>query len=100
MSHHETVPFILREAANVFEQRAQEYGDVTKSFDNITAQFLALSGIDLTEVEAAKFLMALKLARLMENDRHEDSYLDLAVYSCIALAFVRRRIRLEATENV
>ena len=89
----EDVPSILREAADIFEQRSNEYGSVRESFDAIRNAHYGLTGNDLSPTEVAKFLMSVKLGRLAVNDCHEDSYLDLAVYSCICLSFVRMAAR-------
>lgn len=83
-----TVPEMLREAAATYEERNKLYGDNYKSFGIVMASLFPL-GIRLLSVDDFNRFGVLvqvvsKLTRYAENfgrGGHDDSLLDLAVYS-------------------
>lgn len=74
---------LLREAADVFEQRGQEYGPASKSIGNIAALWTVITGHPITPTQAAAMLVGLKLARLKHQPHHRDSIVDIAGYAAV-----------------
>lgn len=82
-----TVPEMLREGADVYEERNKLYGDNYKNFGNAFAPLLA--GITLNtpaDVNRIGVLIQMlsKISRYVENwarGGHDDSLLDLSVYT-------------------
>jgi len=86
----ETVPGILREAAETYEQRNPLYGDAYKHYGETMMGFFPL-GITLAEPEdwnrmGLFSMMVSKMHRIAANlstGGHRDSSLDLAVYAAM-----------------
>ena len=84
----QTVPEMLREAAETYEERNQLYGDNYRFFGDIMKALFPHS-INLSSTNdysryALLLLMAMKLdryAKQFDQGGHDDSLLDLAVYS-------------------
>jgi|APFre7841882654_1041346.scaffolds.fasta_scaffold37101_2 hypothetical protein len=83
-----SVPDLLRDAAALYEQRNQQYGDAYKRIGPIMMQLLS-GGIVLKSADdfnrmAIFTLIVIKLARYAQNfsdNGHTDSLDDLSVYS-------------------
>jgi hypothetical protein len=73
----------LRECADVFEQRAQEYGDITSSFERAASVATKLCGEAISPADVVRVLIAVKLSRLSHQPTHADSMIDLSVYAQI-----------------
>lgn len=88
MSVVKSVPEMLREAADVYEERSAAYGDNYKRFGAIM-MLLFPDGIDLSKAEAmcrfGIFVQVVsKVTRYAENFKrngHPDSLIDISVYS-------------------
>lgn len=78
----------LRECANIFEQRAKEYGAIDDSFTRAAIFASLLTGLDLTASHVARVLLAVKLSRLSHQPEHDDSLLDASVYLQIIRALI------------
>jgi hypothetical protein len=78
----------LRECADVFEQRAKEYGPIEPSFTRAAIFASLLTGLDITAAHVARVLIAVKLSRLAHQPGHDDSMVDASVYLQIVRALV------------
>ena len=85
----ETVPEMLRECAETYEARSPFYGDSYKTFGRVMRELFPGNAIKLNTVDdfnrySVLVMIVGKLIRYCENmDKggHDDSLLDLAVYS-------------------
>lgn len=75
---------ILNKASNTFTQRGQEYGSVNTSFTRASIIASAMLDRAISPYEIAVVMMAIKQARIANNPKSNDSYVDLSVYSAIA----------------
>ena len=72
---------ILQEALDLVDgERQEDYGPPRKMATRVSILALELFGIDLTPRQVIEFMMAMKLARLVETPDHRDSWVDLAGY--------------------
>lgn len=78
----------LRECADVFEQRAKEYGPIEPSFTRAAIFASLLTGLDITAAHVARVLLAVKLSRLSYQHGHDDSMVDGSVYLQIIRALI------------
>lgn len=73
---------LLREAERlVNSDRNTTYDDPTIDFARISGLWSVYLGRDLSTVDVAALMALLKLARIMGNPDHEDSWIDLAGYA-------------------
>lgn len=81
-----SAPALLREAANVIEERAAER-DLTRerSMKRAVAAFNTLTGSELSEVEGWLFMSVLKLSRATAGTFQSDDLHDCAAYVALAL---------------
>lgn len=78
---------ILREAANVIEERAllRDSPSGERSMAPTVSAFNALHlSADKTELDGWKFMCCLKLARASQGEFHLDDWIDLAGYAALA----------------
>ena len=71
---------ILQEALDTVEERQEVYGHPIIMAERVSSMFFEMTGIDLSPGQCIQFMMAMKLARLVETPDHRDSWLDLAGY--------------------
>ena len=97
-----TVPDMLRQSADTYEQRNKVYGDNYKRFGPILAQFFPNSIHLESEDDHKRFGVLVqivsKLTRYAENFRvggHDDSLLDMTVY-----ATMLRELDMEAKARI
>ena len=62
--------------------RAKEYGDAKKNFEDIARLWSVVPGIEVTAQQMALCMIMVKAARLMKTD-HEDSWIDIAGYAAL-----------------
>lgn len=60
--------------------RQSDYGHPRENFENIAAIWSVLLGTKIEWHQVASCMVALKLARLINNPMHEDSWKDIAGY--------------------
>lgn len=76
---------LLEHAAGIVTRRRHEYGDPRLLFEQIARRWSLTLGIDVTAAQAVACLIDLKLARLVQNPKHQDSITDIAGYAaCLA----------------
>jgi hypothetical protein len=82
-----TAPELLRRAADIIEQRGQQYDTGGKSQERsmprICEIFGETTGRQMTISEGYQFLIALKTARIETSPDHVDSYVDRLAYAAL-----------------
>lgn len=61
--------------------RQENYGRPEKNFANIATYWSVYLGRDIKAVDVAAMMILMKLARLENNPKHEDSWVDIAGYA-------------------
>lgn len=73
---------ILNSAKEIVTQdRNIQYGSPENSFNTISKLWRAYTGFPISPSDVAIMLALLKVARLKNNPKHEDSWIDLAGYA-------------------
>jgi len=65
----------------VFGARAKEYGPPIANFACIAIMWKEILGINITPAQVAMCMIAIKLTRLMQTEKHDDSWIDIAGYA-------------------
>ena len=63
--------------------RDEVYGDPRKNHARIAEMWSAILGVDVTAEEVVLCMIAVKMSRLCEAPRHEDSWVDIAGYAAL-----------------
>lgn len=79
MTPHE----VLNKAAVRVGEGDRDYGHALRNFRNIAELWGVLLGVPVTRAQVAQCLAALKLARLIHDPGHADSWVDLAGYAAL-----------------
>jgi len=74
---------ILTAAHDAVAQRGENYGKPSENFERIATLWSAYTMHPYSVEDVGIMMMLLKISRLMENPRHEDSWVDIAGYSAI-----------------
>ena len=74
---------MLREAAEVIKERGKAYGPMYKNMERIATLWGVCLGVPVTPVQVAMCMMAVKLARLVQTPKHQDSAVDIAGYAAV-----------------
>ena len=74
---------ILSAAHDAVAQRGENYGKPSENFERIATLWSAYTMHPYSVEDVGIMMMLLKISRLMENPRHEDSWVDIAGYSAI-----------------
>lgn len=61
--------------------RQENYGKPEKNFANIASYWSLYLGRDIKATDVAAMMILMKLARLENNPKHEDSWIDIAGYA-------------------
>ena len=73
---------ILEKAADIVDgERQKDYGSPEQAFKRIANLWGAYLGRELTAKDVSILMMLLKIARLMQNSEHADSWVDIAGYA-------------------
>ena len=76
---------LLEQAIHTIEERNREYGSVTESSTELAKRWSLTLGIDVTPQQVMLCMIDLKLVRLKQNPKHQDSVKDVAGYAaCLA----------------
>ena len=80
---------VLAEAMDLITgDRNRDYGEPIENFERIAAGWRVLLGAEVTPHQVALCMAWLKMARLVETPRHEDSYVDMTAYGALAAQLV------------
>jgi len=72
---------ILRKAIDVLANRAAIYGHAEDNAAKIAVGWSVIFGCEVSESQVALAMAWVKIARLIDNPKHEDSWVDLAGYA-------------------
>lgn len=76
--------FFIEKASDLISgERAENYGDATQSFNRIATIWSAILGFDVTAEQVAACMIGLKLGRLSNEMKHEDSWVDIVGYAAL-----------------
>lgn len=75
---------ILTDAIAILEERGQQYGDITPSFNRAAVMATAMLDKTITPRDVAMVLLAVKMSRLANDPSHRDSVVDGINYLVIA----------------
>jgi len=87
MDHKE----VLANAISTLEDRGQEYGDVSDTFERVCSIYNLMTGEAFTPWQANMFMMALKMARIRTNRSKSDNYVDGINYLAFAGQFAQAK---------
>ena len=73
----------LDEAREAVRDRGVAYGKPVDSFNKLAKLWSAYKGTEFTVHDVGIMLMMLKMARLMNDETHEDSWVDIAGYAAV-----------------
>ena len=74
---------LLQHALNIFETRRAEYGEANVLFHEIAKRWSLTLGKEIRPAEVVLCLLELKLARLTQDNAHQDSITDIAGYAAV-----------------
>lgn len=63
--------------------RATNYGDAYKNHERIAKLWSVVLGVEVTVSQVYLCLNQLKVSRLIETPKHEDSWIDIAGYAAL-----------------
>ena len=75
---------IMRNAAEIFNERNPKYGDMRVGMNNVAQIASIITGIELTAHDVALVLHAVKLLRLSGDRKNPDHYIDGVNYMAFA----------------
>jgi len=84
---------ILRQCADIAEERGEKYGDVILNFQDISNILATMFGMSLNMEEICKVFIATKISR-EKNAHQEDNLLDWINYTAILLYIQRHDERI------
>tara|TARA_R100000935_G_C2730534_1_gene121774 strand:+ start:249 stop:563 length:315 start_codon:yes stop_codon:yes gene_type:complete len=67
----------------IIGDRDQEYGNAFTNFDDIAKGWSVIFREEVTREQVALCMAWVKMARLVKNPEHEDSWIDIAGYSAL-----------------
>lgn len=72
---------LLEQAIHTIGERNREYGSITESATDLAQRWSLTLGIEVTPQQVMLCLIDLKLVRLKQNPKHQDSIKDIAGYA-------------------
>ena len=75
---------IMRNAAEIFNDRNPKYGDMRVGMENVAQISTIITGIQLSAHDIALILHAVKLSRLCADRKNPDHYIDGVNYMAFA----------------
>ena len=74
---------MLKHAASVFADRSQQYGEPRMFFESLAKRWSLTLGRPVTPAQVVRCLIDLKLERLANEPKHQDSIVDIAGYAAV-----------------
>lgn len=75
---------VLQSATDVIGQRGAVYGSPKINQQRISARLTQLLEMPITDWQACLMMVEVKLSRIQETARHEDSFIDACAYLALA----------------
>ncbi len=82
---------MLMHAASVFADRLTQYGEPRTFFETLAKRWSLTLGHTVTPADVVRCLIDLKLTRLDNNPKHQDSIVDLAGYAAVLHEVVQQQ---------
>ena len=79
---------LLNDAAKIVTDRGTNYGTPEENFERIAVLWTALLGHEVSAAQVAMMMAALKMARLCADEKHMDSWVDIAGYAACGAEIV------------
>ena len=79
---------LLNEAAKTVTARGAHYGTPAENFERIAVLWTALLGHEVSAAQVAMMMAAVKMARLCADEKHMDSWVDIAGYAACGAEIV------------
>lgn len=79
---------LLNEAAKTVTDRGANYGTPAENFERIAVLWTALLGHEVSATQVAMMMAAVKMARLCADEKHMDSWVDIAGYAACGAEIV------------
>jgi hypothetical protein len=80
---------ILRNAANIYNERGKQYGDIEVMFDTAAAIATLMTGREYNKYDITVVMEAVKLARRRANPFNPDNYIDGVNYMTFSAQFAK-----------
>ena len=74
---------MLKEAARVIKERGESYGPMHLNMERIATLWSVCLNLPVTPVQVAMCMIAVKMARLVQTPKHQDSATDIAGYAAV-----------------
>ena len=74
---------ILKDAQKIVEERGGEYGDAYELHAKIAMIWMALLDVEIAPHQVPLAMIGIKMARLLDNPAHRDSWVDIAGYAAV-----------------
>jgi hypothetical protein len=79
---------LLNDAAKTVTDRGANYGTPAENFERIAVLWTALLGHEVSAAQVAMMMAAVKMARLCADEKHMDSWIDIAGYAACGAEIV------------
>ena len=74
---------ILKDALKIVQERGGEYGDAYDLQAKIAVIWMGLLDIQIAPHQVPLAMIGIKIARLLDNPSHRDSWVDIAGYAAV-----------------
>lgn len=74
---------MLKEASRVIKERGESYGPMHMNMERIATLWSVCLGAPVTPMQVAMCMIAVKMARLVQTPKHQDSVTDIAGYAAV-----------------
>jgi|TARA_R100001129_G_C5316267_1_gene246487 hypothetical protein len=90
---------LLQEATKTIDERGEKYGTPLDNFSRIARLWSVILDTDITPLQAALCMDAVKTARLCTTPEHWDSLVDKAGYSAVMAEIVGERQKIGTDDS-
>ena len=90
---------LLQEATKTIDERGDKYGTPRDNFSRIARLWSVILDTDITPLQAALCMDAVKTARLCTTPEHWDSLVDKAGYSAVMAEIVGERQKIGTDDS-
>lgn len=80
---------ILRSAAQIYNERGKQYGDIEFLFDTAAAMATLMTGREFSRYDITTVMEAIKLARRRVNPANPENYIDGVNYTTFSAQFAK-----------
>jgi len=80
---------VLRSAAQIYNDRGKQYGDIEFLFDTAAAMATLMTGREFSRYDITTVMEAVKLARRRVNPANPENYIDNVNYTTFSAQFAK-----------